>query len=228
MHKEAPEAATLARIFIRHVAERHGRASIEAIKTSLERTLRHFGPVTLAELTPARIREFAAKLEAEGLSAGYRRRILGDFAAAMNRAFKDGEIATPPPHVPLPPEGPGNNRVASIAELTELFRAAKHPHALAYLMVALGTAARPAAILDLDKAQCNLADRTIELLPPGRTPDPRKRRPTVPMCQALAKFISGAPAGHLVPSRASRLIDQGAHAQSDQAGGGAHPLRCRP
>jgi hypothetical protein len=146
--------------------------------------------VTLAELTPARIREFAAKLEAEGLSAGYRRRILGDFAAAMNRAFKDGEVATPPPHVPLPPEGPGNKRVASIAELTELFRAARHPHVLSYLMVALGSAARPAAILDPDKAQCDLASRTIELLPPGRAPDPSKRRPTVPMCLTLTKFIA--------------------------------------
>ena len=57
---------------------------------------------------------------------------------------------------------------ATLEEVAALFRAAEHDHVKMYLLLALGTAARPAAILGPTTFQIDCAARLIKLNPAGR------------------------------------------------------------
>ena len=87
--------------------------------------------------------------------------------AALNRAVREGELASAP-HIALLPESEARDRVLSIAEAAASFRAAAPPHELIYLALAFGTGARPEAILRLTTFQIDTARRLINLNSPGR------------------------------------------------------------
>jgi hypothetical protein len=86
-----------------------------------------------------------------------------------------------------------------------LWDAAKTDYARAFLLLLTGTAARPKAVLELTRFQCDIERRLINLNPPGRT-QTKKRRPVVPMCDALAAWIATAPAGPLVQYRGKPVL----------------------
>ena len=73
-------------------------------------------------------------------------------------------------------------------------------HVRMFLIVLLGTAARPEAALELVRSQCDLARGTINLNPPGRV-QTKKRRPILPMAGFLRPWIEAALDGPLVAYR---------------------------
>jgi integrase len=144
------------------------------------------------------VRDFVAELRRQKLSNGYIRRILANGSAALNRAHREGEItAAPRIDLSLAPEGEPRERLATIDEMRALFAAVRHDHERVYLMLAIGTAARPESILQLTGFQVDCENRLIRLNPPGRAQN-KKRRPTVPMCETLAGQLYGLPAGPVV------------------------------
>ena len=70
-----------------------------------------------------------------------------------------------------------------------LTSAQKRPHLFVFSMIALNTLARPDAVLDLTPAQVNIEDRLINLNPKGRK-QTKKRRPIVPITDALLPFLT--------------------------------------
>jgi integrase len=157
-----------------------------------------FPGALVSEVTPERQREFVAALRAKGLSDGYIRRILAVGQAALNRAYREGEISRHPAiSLALAPEGEPRERLFTPVEARALFDAAGEPHQLMYLLLAFGTAARPKAILELTSFQIDCAARLIRLNPPGRRQN-KKRRPTLPICNTLLPYLRFLPAGPVV------------------------------
>jgi integrase len=175
---------------------RFQRRSADQARHALIRWNEFFGPALVSEMTAERQRAFIAAMRGEGLSDGYIRRTLAIGKAALNRAVREGEIASAP-HVALLPESEARDRVLSIAEAAALFRAAAQPHELIYLALAFGTGARPEAILQLTTFQIDIERRLINLNPPGRRQN-KKRRPTIPICDALLPLLRRLPAGPVV------------------------------
>ena len=137
-------------------------------------------------------------LRGQGLSDGYIRRILGVGQAALNRAFRDGEIsAAPVIALALAPESALRERLLSLQEAAALFQSVTMPHQTMYLLLAFATAARPAAILEVSSFRIDCDARLIKLNPPGRKQN-KKRRPTLPICDTLLPYLRNLPPGPVV------------------------------
>ena len=165
--------------------------------------------ITVAEFTMERQGEAVRALRAKGYAAATIKRAMGIAKAAVNRAWRAGELERAIPFAPLP-DGPNRERVLSVAELARLWDAEMAEHVRVYLVLLLGTAGRPEAVLELTRFQCDLDRGTINLNPPGR-PQTRKRRPILPMADFLRPWIEAAPAGPLVAYR-GRPVKYLAHA----------------
>ncbi|MFS3137742.1 tyrosine-type recombinase/integrase [Gluconacetobacter sacchari] len=138
----------------------------------------------------------ATQMRGKGYSAGYTRRVMGIAAAAVNWAWKNGEIDRQMPIV-LPPEGEGRERIMTIDEMAELWDADMPPHLRVFLALLIGTASRPEALLQLTREQCDLLHGVIDLNPPGRART-KKRRPRIPIPEFLRSWIESVPSGPLV------------------------------
>ena len=151
--------------------------------------------MTVGEFTLERQMEVVRKLRGQGYADGTIKRAMGAVKAAVNFAWKNGELDRPVPFGTLP-EGQPRERVLSIEELAALWDATEPPHLQMFVMLLLGTAARPEAILQLTRFQCDTARGIIDLNPPGRS-QTKKRRPVVPMPDFLVPWIETANS-HLV------------------------------
>ena len=94
------------------------------------------------------------------------------------------------PFLPLP-EGAGRERTLTVAELAKLWDAEMPAHVRTFLALMIGTGARPEALLELTRFQCDLDSGSINLNPPGRV-QTKKRRPVLPMAGWLRTFIEAA------------------------------------
>ena len=197
-----PEDAPLETYLVRYL-ERHAKylPSAEPARYGLVRWSEFFAGALVSEITPERQREFVDSLRGGGLSDGYIRRILAVGQAALNRAHREGEITSVPRILlSLAPEAEPRERLLAIDEARALFAAATAPHQMLYLMLAFATAARPAAILELTTFQVDCDARLIRFNPAGRAQN-KKRRPTLPICDALLPWLRGLPAGPVVQYR---------------------------
>jgi integrase len=199
MRDGRPDEVALETVLVRYYNNQaRTLRSADQARYALDKWSDFFAGALVSEVTPARVRDFVAELRRQKLSNGYIRRILANGSAALNRAHREGEItAAPRIDLSLAPEGEPRERLATIDEMSALFAAVRHDHERVYLMLAIGTAARPESILQLTGFQVDCENRLIRLNPPGRAQN-KKRRPTVPMCETLAGQLYGLPAGPVV------------------------------
>jgi integrase len=190
--RAAPDDVTLGRTFGRYY-ERHGKylAGTEAQRVSLAMILRAVPEgMTVASFTLEAQHDAVRVLAAKGYSAGTIKRGMGAAKAAINWAWNNGELERPVPFLKLP-EGPGRERVLTIEELAQLWDADTPKHVRVFLALAIATAARPEALLQLTRFQCDLDRGTINLNPPGRI-QTKKRRPILPMPNWLRPWIEAS------------------------------------
>jgi integrase len=161
----------------------------EASRYALKKWSDHFGEAMVSEVTLTAQEAFVRKLKDQGCSDGYIGRILNVGKAALNRAYKNGEIESIP-FVMTGSKGRERQRLLSLDETAALFDAAREEHTLVYLMLAFNTLARPEAILELKRFQIDFDNRLIHLNPPGRIQN-KKRRPTVPISNSLMPWLQG-------------------------------------
>ena len=199
MRDERPEEVALETCLVRYYQHQaRYLLSAEAARYSLRKWSDFFAAALVSDVTAERQREFVASMRAQSLSDGYIRRTLAVGQAALNRAHREGEIvAVPHIDLGLAPESEPRERILSVEEAARLLATADLDHLKMYLMLAFGTAARPAAILELTTFQVDCDARLIRLNPHERR-QTKKRRPTVPMCNALLPFLRGLPAGPVV------------------------------
>jgi integrase len=201
-----PQDAPLETYLVRYL-EQHAKylPSAEPTRYGLVKWSEFFAGALVSEITPQRQREFVASLRSKGLSDGYIRRILSVGQAALNRAHREGEItAVPRILLSLAPEAEPRERLLTRDEARALFDAATEPHQILYLRLAFATAARPAAILELTTFQVDSDARLIRFNRAGRAQN-KKRRPTLPICDALLPWLRGLPAGPVVQYRGKSL-----------------------
>jgi len=182
----------LGEVFARywHAHGQHVRAAVQQ-QRNLFLVLSHLPEgITVAELTMQRQAEVARALLKEGYAPGTVKRCMAAAKAAVTYAWKNDELDRPLPFISLP-DGEPRERVLTVKEMAALWDACEPPHLQAFLVVLLGTLARPEAALELTDAQCDLEHGLIDLNPPGKART-KKRRPVVPIPDFLRPWIEAA------------------------------------
>lgn len=198
-------AVRLADVVLRYF-DQHARElpSGEAVSHHAARIIDYFGNISVADCTLDEQEGFVRSLVDDELSPGYVRRILTTLRAALQRAYKRGEIDRVP-FVQLPEKVPPMRqaRKLNVSEVAALITAAaaQSDRLLMFMLLSLNTAARPSAIYDLTVDQVNVDDRLIDLNPPGRA-QTKKHRPVLPITDSLLPWVRRAMAesesGHLI------------------------------
>lgn len=223
--RQEPAAEVLLEDCLVRYWEQEGRdlRSADQTRIALKKWSDFFPGATISEITHQRVRAFVQALREKGLSSGYIRRVLANGARALNRAAQHGEIAWAPRiDLSLAPEGAPRERVLAVDEMAALFAHVEHEHLGMFLMLAVGTAARPNALLRLTGDQVDLHRRLVRLHPPGAR-QTKKRNPTLPLCDTLATRLLGLPAGPVISygGRHVRDIGRAFNRARDRAGLGA-------
>lgn len=198
--EEAPKEQEPEDVYLAVMLERYFRdvtdrkASAEQARIAGQTMLSFFGDESrLGSVTVDRQREFMKDCDANhDHSVSYIARTLSVLSAAKNHALREGLIKYGPKvlHVPATVAGvlerdtpQPRDWIPTVAQIGELFdwlkRDTRAEHLFWYCIGALTTGARPAAILDLTRAQFDWDHRIVDLNPKGRRQEPRKFRPTI-------------------------------------------------
>ena len=202
---QQPRDVPLATVFARYY-EKHARHVVGAsIQRGNLRLMLETLPegLSVAELNLEAQQDAVAEL-GKRYAPGTVKRVLGATKAAVTWAWKNGELDRPMPFLSLP-EGQGRERVLSLAEIARLWDAEMPDHVRMFFVLLIGTAARPQAILQLTRFQCDLERGTINLNPPGRV-QTKKRRPILPLPGFLRPWIASVKAGPVVAWRGRAVI----------------------
>ena len=214
--QEKPEHVLVCDILARYWAG-HARhiASHERTRIALTYWMDFWQERTLDDVRPISEQEaFHQWLLAKGMKVTTASRVLGAGRAAINRAWKRGEIENPPfvqeiataqDKQVAPPKG----RTMEPGEVARLFEASTHTPLHAFVVLLVATAARPSAVLELTLAQCDVKNRLIELNPQGRVQN-KKYRPTLRMPESVVPLLqnlhdSYPPSVHIVGKSGSPI-----------------------
>lgn len=163
-------------------------------KSTLAYCSRLLKDVTLEDFDKKRQEAFVASLRGEGLTDGTIGRMMGAISRAVQRAYEYREIAEKPWILSVQAHNP-RDRILTDEEANSLLLSAKTVNEKRYLLLAFTTAARPQAIIDLTKDQFDLKRKLLDLNPPGRKQNPKKFRPTIPICRTLDTYCRDFPTG---------------------------------
>jgi integrase len=167
-------------------------ASWETQKLAMKYALEVWGNPMVSELSPLRQKEFVRYLRDKEITDDTILRLMGCIWTALNYYREEGRLKVVPPRISNEKWNPvlrKRKRVLSLDELAKLFNAAARlEHRWRYMLLAVATAARPEAILQLRPAQCDLDHNLLHLLPEGRAEN-KKRRPSLPMCSTLRTHV---------------------------------------
>lgn len=207
MTKQSPKSVPLEQVLVSYW-HRKGKnlKSEEATEIGLAYWSEFFAGQTVSEVTAARQREFVAWLTARRsppFAPGYIKRILTIGKAALNDAYKEGELESVPYILPGE-DGDSRKLVLSVADSAALWLATEQPHERMMLAVMYGTLARPEAALELRREFVDTGRRLLDQNPPGRK-QTRKYRPIVPVCNFLLPWLENAPDGPLVQWRGKSI-----------------------
>ncbi len=195
--QQHPRDVPLASVFARYYQHHGQTVRSGAINRRNLRQMLDLLPegITVGELSVAVQRQASATLHATHAPATVRR-CFNIMKAAVNWAWKNGELDRPVPFISIPSNA-RRERVLSIDELARLWSTDMPDHVRVFLALMIGTAARPEAVLDLTRAQCDVDRGIIHLNPEGRI-QTKKHRPVVVMADWLRPWIVATQHGHLV------------------------------
>jgi len=191
---QSPEDVTIAELLARYWNEHGSKVrSTAQIKAGINHWLDFYEDRKVSELRDINLQEqFHKCLFNKGLRGGSVSRIITVGRAALNRAYKRGELS----HVPFVHDLPKVQRQAleprgrpmSRDEIAMLFGATPSNTMRMYIILLLATGARREALLDLTLDRCNVKDRLIQLNPHGRQ-QTKKYRPTIRMPEVIVPLI---------------------------------------
>lgn len=145
-----------------------------------------FGHLRPDQVTRELCREYASNRRRFGIGNGTIRRELGTVRSAIFFVNKQsGAIFE------LPPAPPPRDRALSKEEYANLFASAKTPHIRLFIILALATAGRASAILELTWDRIDFSRRLIKLSVHAAETR-RKGRATVPMTEAAFNALREA------------------------------------
>ena len=172
--------------------QHYGRqlASRDSVMAALKAANTYLEHVTVAEFGLRRQEGFVRALRADGLAEGSIKRWLGVIGAALRWAHGRQELAEYPPLIRIRVVDGEGVRPTTVEELHALTAACLHEHQRRFLLLAIGTAARPGALVDLTWDRVDFETGTIAQALPG-VDHGNKRRPRVPMPASVAAYLAG-------------------------------------
>lgn len=163
-------------------------ASASNARSHEARLNRHFTGLFVAQLTPARIKEYIRACEAEKRSNGTTRRELAHLQAALNHEVAEQRI-THAPKISMPEPPPARERTFSPKEIERILKECKQtPHLYHFMEIMLETGQRPIAIETLTWFQVDFKAREIHFQKTQRKAS-KKRVRTVAMSDYLYTLL---------------------------------------
>lgn len=203
---ERPDTLPIAEVFARYLEESMTRDRVSRVtaENSIRIMLRFFdreGITWVSDLdweTQGRFMAWREKIY--GVGDETISRDMSVLKAALNWC-RMRNMLTQVPHIRMRPKAPPRSRFLTESEVARLLAACEEPHLALFIRIALGTLARPGAILGLRVEQVDLESGIINFLPKGQQQN-NKRRPIVPIGDALRPHLEEAIAnslsGHVV------------------------------
>lgn len=185
----------------------HGQhtASSVNLKLQIEEWKKHFPEKTVSEATAYEAQEkFKGELIKRGLSASSVNKILAAGKAAVRLAWRKGTVPSVPPFTMLPIGGQKPMGYPIGPEDTSKLLLHSEGTLRLFILLLLGTLGRPGAVLDLCKSQSDFEFGLIDLNPPGRRQN-KKRRPVVRMPDFLRLELEALPDGPLFIYRGKKV-----------------------
>jgi integrase len=223
------EALTVAAIYEAYVRDRESEGKVAAprMRDAWKRLKGTFGPLLPIHVTKDVCRAYTASRNRAGATNGTIHVELGYLRSALKFAWREGWIVAVP-HVPLPRKPAPQPRALTREEAERLVDSAIQPHVRLFLLLALTTAGRAGAILDLTWNRVDLERRTIRLRDPDRDETP-KGRATVPIndtaLDALQDARRGAVSEYVIEWAGDRVrsVKKGVGSAAKRAG-----VKCSP
>ncbi|GAA0726983.1 hypothetical protein GCM10009106_02490 [Sphingomonas japonica] len=162
-----------------------------------ERKAGRLGSAALVtDLTPALQARFRAERSKSGAGGHTISRDLSALRGALNWAWKNQRLAHAPFIADVAPQNkaPARSRVLTFQEIAAMLsHCAGRPereHLIAFIVVELGTAGRPEAVLELTDQNIDLKNNLIFLNGVGKV-HTRKRRPVIPIARHVLPWVTG-------------------------------------
>lgn len=222
IRNQPPAEMPLATILVRYW-HAHGEKlrSSDQVKAASRLWNDYWKTSTVADLTAKNQNAFKAWLRERDYKNATIARIMGVGRAAVNLAWKNGEITSAPFIINEADRSDEEERyILSMEEMRRLLKAVQEwPHAYVFTMIVLNTLARNEAALDLSPAEVDLKNRLINLNPKGRK-QTKKYRPEIPITAALLPFVTNRDVPKFIMWRGKPIKDiGGSFAKAVQAAG---------
>lgn len=175
-----------------------GKGAVTRIADAWKRLSPAFGSLMPHQINEGLCRDYLRDRLASGASAGTVHIELGYLRAAMRFAHTKRNWIDREPYIPLPQKPPPKDHYLTKAEARRLLAAAVMPHVRLFIVLALTTAARAGAVLDLTWNRVDLDRRVIRLGNPERALT-NKGRATVPINDMAYEALSGAKPAAISP-----------------------------
>jgi len=187
---------TIAEIYHAYIADRRADGkSTTRIEDAWKRLSPTFGEAMPSYVDKDTCRRYAKSRQKDGTSNGTIHLELGYLRSALIHAERENWIDRAP-FVWLPQKPPPREHHITREEAERLLAAASFPHVKLFIILALSTAGRAEALLDLTWDRVDFARRRINLRPPGRATTPKGRAVT-PMNETAATALEEARKGAL-------------------------------
>ena len=219
---------TIGEIYAAYMDDRASEEkSTVRIKDAWKRLRGHFGHLRPADLSKVDVKRYIAARGKAGISPGTTHTELTYLRAALAYAVREQWLQQAP-YIPAPQKpGPREHHLMR-AETQKLLDAASMPHLKLFIRLALGTAGRASAILQLTWDRVDLDRRRIDLHDP-KTLRTRKGRARVPindgLLEALVEAKKGATSSYVIEwgGDGVRSVKKGVAAAARRAG-----VKCSP
>ena len=165
------------------------KASRMTISYNIDALMPFFGGMMVSEITPEALRKYAKQ---RGKANGTIARDLTTLGAALRHDVKEQRLVSAP-FIRLPKQAPAKDRWLTKQEAAALLRGARADpqakgHLPRFILLALYTAARKAAILDLGWDRIDLERERLDLNPEGRV-ETTKGRARLPIPRRLLTML---------------------------------------
>lgn len=196
--EDVPIAIVLGQYYEQHA--KNTKSGIGSAKPAIAKWRAFWGEAPLSSMSIERQAEFKGWMEAYTFTRGKDPTLRYLTAGTIARQWNVGPTAFEwalanhkikhYPAVPYLSDNARRERTLSFEEMAALFNAAAEvEHMWRWLILDVATTARPNAPNEITPAMVNLPGNYLTLLPTGQKQDPKKRRPTLPMCSWLRPWL---------------------------------------
>lgn len=189
---------TIGEIYASYIDDRASEGkSTKRMEDAWKRLESSFGHLRPADVSKVEVKSYIAARTHAGVSPGTTHTELTYLRAALAYAVKEQWLQQAP-YIPVPQKPGPREHYLTREEAQKLLNAASMPHAKLFIRLALSTAGRASALLELTWDRVDVDVRRIDLRDPNR-PRTRKGRARVPINDSLLEALIEAKKGATSP-----------------------------